>query len=88
MKACCTFCMYNGRLAKQLLEQELLRDQKTQGMDYSEYDLVGNNIAVFSNGADALKMWKPLSGQLKESLLNLALFYVKNNEVDKAVDRE
>ena len=86
LKACCTFCMYNGRLAKQLLEQELLRDQNTQGMDYSEYDLVGNNIAVFSNGADALKMWKPLSGQLKESLLNLALFYVKNNEVDKAVD--
>ena len=86
LKACCTFCMYNGRLAKQLLEKDLLRDQKTQGMVYSEYDLIGNNIAVFSNGDNALKIWKPLSGQLKESLLNLILFYVKNNQVDKAVD--
>ena len=86
LKACCTFCMYNGRLAKKLLEKELLNDQGTQGMQYSEYDLIGNNIAVFSGGADAVKRWKPLSGQLKESLLNLILFHVKNNQVDKAFD--
>ena len=56
-------------------------DQNTQGMDYSEYDLV-ETILLYLNGADALKMWKPLSGQLAR-IISICPFHVKNNEVDK-----
>ena len=49
-----------------------------------ENDLIRHNMVVFSDGENALQVLPPLIGFIPEARLNLAIYYLKKEDVSQA----
>ena len=47
-------------------------------------ELINHNLCVFKNGEGAQQVLPPLVGVVPEALTNLAVYYLKNDEVEEA----
>ncbi len=47
-------------------------------------DLISHNMVVFTDGQKALQALPPLINSIPEARLNLAIYYLRNNEVEDA----
>lgn len=77
LKACNRFRLFNGRVAEQEIKN--IVDNGTFGAD-----LIRHNLVVFSNGEGALQVFPSLLNIVPEARLNLAIFYLKNGDVQEA----
>ena len=88
LKACNHFNLYNGRAAELVLKPYLSNTTTISSnigtSIYGKNDLIENNMVVFRNGSQALKILLPLSDYLNEAKLNLIIYYIKENEFVKA----
>ena len=84
LKACNTFQLYDGAMA----EEEFRKLEKLyEGGDiYADYDLLRHNLCVFRGGENALQVLPPLLDLFPEAKLNLIIYYLKNDSIDKASD--
>ena len=78
LQACCTYHLRNKQAALEVL------DAQCKTMD--ENDLVRHNSVVFKNGEGALQTLPGLVGQIPEARTNLAVYYLKQNELDLAAE--
>lgn len=81
VKACNQFKLYNGSAAKD--EIKTLTDR---GFNIDNNDLVGHNMVVFEDGANALRVLPPLVDSLPEARLNLVVYYLKHDKLQEAYD--
>ena len=85
LKACNHFNLYNGRAAELVLKPYLSNTTTISSnigtSIYGKNDLIENNMVVFRNGSQALKILLPLSDYLNEAKLNLIIYYIKENEL-------
>lgn len=77
LKACNRFRLFNGRVAEQEIKN--IEDNGTFGVD-----LIKHNLVVFRNGEGALQVFPALLDIVPEARLNLAIFYLKNGDVQEA----
>ncbi|KAI8121748.1 intraflagellar transport protein 56 [Lucilia cuprina] len=77
LKACNRFRLFNGRVAEQEIKN--IVDNGTFGAD-----LIKHNLVVFRNGEGALQIFPGLLDIVPEARLNLAIFYLKNGDVQEA----
>jgi len=61
-------------------------DANCDGKVKEEHDLVRHNIVVFNNGSKALKILPGLVDHIPEAKLNLAIYYLKHNEIEAAAE--
>jgi intraflagellar transport protein 56 len=78
LKACNHYRLFNGKAA----ETELLNlmDKEHPNFRFAE-DLIKHNLVVFKSGEGALQVLTPLVDVIPEARLNLAIFYLKNDDV-------
>lgn len=81
LKACNHFKLYNGKAA----EAEL-RPLTEQGLNVEDYDIITHNLVVFRGGENALQVLPPLLDFIPEARLNLAIFHLRNEDVQEAYD--
>jgi len=81
LKACNHFKLYNGKAA----EAEL-RPLTDQGLNMEDYDIIVHNLVVFRGGENALQVLPPLLDYIPEARLNLAIFHLRNDDVQEAFD--
>ncbi|XP_037892125.1 intraflagellar transport protein 56 [Glossina fuscipes] len=77
LKACNRFRLFSGRVAEQEIKN--ISDNGTFGAD-----LIRHNLVVFRNGEGALQVLPTLLNIIPEARLNLAIYYLKNGEVQEA----
>jgi len=66
-------------------EQELRRVSEISSPHYSYCrELINHNLCVFKNGEGAQQVLPPLVGVVPEALTNLAVYYLKNDEIEEA----
>ena len=80
LQACCAYHLRNKEAALEVLDTQC--DSKT--MD--ENNVVRHNSVVFKNGDGALQTLPGLVGQIPEARTNLAVYYLKENELDLAAE--
>lgn len=78
LKACNRFRLANGRAA----ELELKNLTASDGIFGA--DLIRHNLVVFRNGEGALQVLPSLVDIIPEARLNLAIHYLRNNDIYKA----
>ena len=78
LKACNRFRMFNGQAAEQDIKNLL------DGGDRFGIDLIRHNLVVFRNGEGALQVLPELLDIIPEARLNLAIHYLKRNEILEA----
>jgi intraflagellar transport protein 56 len=81
LKACNLFRLYDGNAALNEMKdianlEKVLRD----------HELIRHNMVVFTDGQKALQVLPNLINQIPEAKLNLAIFYLRNDQVSNAVD--
>ncbi|BBN20111.1 intraflagellar transport protein 56 [Marchantia polymorpha subsp. ruderalis] len=81
LKACNNFKLFNGKAA----EADMKALENACGGQV-ENDLVRHNQVVFRNGEGALQVFPPLVGILPEARLNLAIYYLRNNQAKQAYE--
>lgn len=77
LKACNRFRLFNGRVAEQEIKN--ITDNGTFGAD-----LIKHNLVVFRNGEGALQTFPQLLNIVPEARLNLAIYYLKHNDIQEA----
>lgn len=77
LKACNRFRLFSGRVAEQEIKN--IADNGTFGAD-----LIRHNLVVFRNGEGALRVLPGLLNIVPEARLNLAIYYLKQGEVQEA----
>uniref|UniRef100_A0A1A9W486 Intraflagellar transport protein 56 n=1 Tax=Glossina brevipalpis TaxID=37001 RepID=A0A1A9W486_9MUSC len=77
LKACNRFRLFSGRVAEQEIKN--ISDNGTFGAD-----MIRHNLVVFRNGEGALQVFPSLLNIIPEARLNLAIYYLKNGEVQEA----
>lgn len=77
LKACNRFRMFNGQAAEQDIKH--LLDSGSFGTE-----LLKHNLVVFRNGEGALQNMPKLLDIVPEARLNLAIHYLKRNEIHEA----
>jgi intraflagellar transport protein 56 len=77
LKACNHFKLYNGKAAEN--ELKLLTDNSHPNFKFAE-DLIKHNLVVFRSGEGALQVLPDLVDVIPEARLNLAIYYLKNDE--------
>lgn len=80
LKACNMFHLYNGQVALDVL------DALCDGKAKDKHDLLRHNTVVFNNGEKALQFLPGLVDCVPEARLNLAIYYIKQGEIDAAAD--
>jgi len=78
LQACCAYHLRNKEAALEVLD--------AQCTTVDENDLVRHNSVVFKNGERALQTLPGLVGQIPEARTNLAVYYLKEGELDLAVE--
>lgn len=81
LKACNHFRLYNGKAAAAELKPLM-----ESGHAARKNDLIRHNMVVFRNGANALQVIPPQIGFIPEALLNLGIYYLRNDEVQEAYE--
>lgn len=83
LKACNEFKMYSGKSA-----QHILQDLNSQSSSQYQFcrELINHNLTVFKNGDGAQQNLPPLVGIIPEAIVNLAIYYLKNEDLDKAFE--
>ena len=81
LKACNNYRLQNGEMALSEL-------QKIKNFDkiLSKNDLLRHNAVVFSDGQRALQVLPPLLEFIPEARLNLAIYHLRNDEVEEATE--
>ena len=71
-----------------MAEEEFRKLEKLyEGGDiYADYDLLRHNLCVFRGGENALQVLPPLLDLFPEAKLNLIIYYLKNDSIEKASD--
>ena len=82
IKACCLFNLGSPTAALELLKFKSHCDSKMM----EENDLVRHNQVVFNDGERALQVLPSLVNHIPEAKLNLAVYYLKQGELDAAVE--
>ena len=82
IKACCLFNLGSPTAALELLKFKSHCDSKMM----EENDLVRHNQVVFNDGERALQVLPSLVNHIPEAKLNLAIYYLKQGELDAAVE--
>ena len=80
IKACCLFNLGSPEAALEVLNSHC--DSRTM----EENDLVRHNQVVFQEGERALQVLPKLVNHIPEARLNLAIYYLKQGELDAAVE--
>ncbi|KAL7747466.1 Intraflagellar transport protein 56 [Sorochytrium milnesiophthora] len=83
LKACNHFKLYNGKAAEQ--ELKVLLDKLSPSCKFAQ-DIIKHNLAVFRSGEGSLQTFPPLVDVLPEARLNLAIYYLRNDDVQAAFD--
>lgn len=78
LKACNRFRLLNGQAADNELKN-LVRNKAMFGVD-----LIRHNLVVFRNGEGALQTLPKLIDTVPEARLNLAIYYLRSGNVNKA----
>ena len=81
MRACNLFRLYNGNAA--LDEVKQIKDLEKV---LKENDLLRHNMVVFTDGQKALQVLPCLINLLPEAKLNLAIYYLRNDETSDAAE--
>lgn len=81
LKACNSFRLQNGEFAFSQLEKIPNLDKML-----SKHDLLRHNTVVFTDGQRALQILPPLLDFIPEARLNLAIYHLRNDEVEEATD--
>uniref|UniRef100_A0A7S3GFC7 Intraflagellar transport protein 56 n=1 Tax=Palpitomonas bilix TaxID=652834 RepID=A0A7S3GFC7_9EUKA len=81
LKACNHFKLYNGKAAETELKSLMEKASAELG---EQNDLVRHNLVVFRSGENALQIFPPLLDVIPEARLNLAIYYLRNDEVQDA----
>jgi intraflagellar transport protein 56 len=84
LKACNQYQIYNGKQAE--AELKTLENYYKSGKLFEDYDLLRHNLVVFRNGENALQHLPPLVEYFPEAKLNLVIYYLKNDEVNEALN--
>lgn len=79
LKACNKYRLYNGIAA---LDE--IKDIEDLSTVVKENDLLRHNIVVFTEGQKALQVLPSLINVIPEAKLNLAIYYLQNDEVANA----
>ena len=81
IKACNVFrlCDEDGRSAMEVIETHCDKKDRSN-------DLIRHNSVVYENGQRALNVLPDLVGKVPEARLNLANYYLRNNEVEAAAE--
>ena len=82
LKACNHFRLYNGKAAE--AELKVVTDG-SNGLDMDNF-LIKHNLVVFRNGENALQVLPPLIGTPPEARLNLVIHYLRNGEIEEALN--
>lgn len=82
LRACNHYHLYNGKGAE--AELKALSNASTAGNVLQDNDLLRHNLVVFRGGENALQVLPPLLDVIQEARLNLAIYYLKNDEVAEA----
>eukprot|EP00804_Cyclotella_cryptica_P000538 CCRYP_009952-RA/>CCRYP_009952-RA protein AED:0.13 eAED:0.13 QI:0/0.5/0/1/1/1/3/0/555 len=80
IKACNVFRLCDAKAAQEVLETHC--DEKT----IQENELIRHNMAVFKEGEKAIKVFPNLLERVPEARLNLAIYYLRNGEIQAASD--
>ena len=81
LKACNFYRLFSAKHA----EQELRRISEISSPHYRYCrELINHNLCVFKNGEGAQQILPPLVGIVPEALTNLAVYYLKNDEIEEA----
>ncbi|EPZ32299.1 TPR-like protein [Rozella allomycis CSF55] len=84
LKACNFYKLYNGKAAENELEPFL---EKLKGeTDIFTEELIRHNLVVFRSGQGALQVLPKLLDVIPEARINLAIYYLKNDDVSSAYD--
>ncbi|KNC54970.1 tetratricopeptide repeat protein 26 [Thecamonas trahens ATCC 50062] len=83
LKACNHFRLYDGRAAEAELKR--LEDLATPSFKFAQ-DLIRHNMVVFRGGDNALQVLPRLVGALPEARLNLAIYYLRQDDVGNAYE--
>lgn len=78
LKACNRFKLANGRAADAELKTLIANDGNFGA------DLIRHNVVVFRNGGNALQILPGLVDIIPEARLNLAIHYLRANEINRA----
>jgi intraflagellar transport protein 56 len=81
LKACNIFRLYNGNAA---LDE--VRDIEDLDKILKVNDLLRHNMVAFTDGQKALQVLPPLVSSIPEARLNLAIYHLRNSEVDDAYE--
>lgn len=83
LRACNHFRLFNGKAA----ESELKVLMDLQSTSYNvENPIVTHNLVVFRGGENALQVFPSLMDVIPEARLNLVVYHLKNDEIDKAYE--
>lgn len=81
LRACNHYRLYNGRAAENELKQ--LIDNSSPNFSFAK-ELIRHNLVVFRNGELAYQVLPSLIDIIPEAKLNLAIYYLKQNDIEKA----
>lgn len=81
LKACNYYKLYNGKAAE--AELKVLMDMSTSTFTFAK-ELLRHNLVIFRSGEGALQVLPPLVGVIPEAKLNLAIYHLKNENIDEA----
>ena len=81
LKACNHFRLYNGSAA---LDELKVIDNLEKAL--MKNDLLRHNMVVFTGGHRALQVLPPLIDFIPEARLNLAIYFLRNDDVEDARD--
>ncbi|KRX10409.1 hypothetical protein PPERSA_10508 [Pseudocohnilembus persalinus] len=82
LKACIQFQQISGKAAEDVFKQ--LQHKYESGDLFQDNDLLRHNQVVFSGGENAQSVLPKLLDVFPEARLNLAIYYLKNDEIQEA----
>lgn len=81
LKACNLFKLFSSKAA----EQEIRRVKDLASSHYSFCrEIIDHNLVVFRNGEGAQQILPSLVGVIPEAVVNLAIYYLKQDDLDEA----
>lgn len=81
LKACNMYKLYNTKVAQK--ELQMINAEASANYKFCK-EIIDHNLVVFKNGEGAQQILPPLVNTVPEALINLAIYYLKQDDIDEA----